>query len=173
MLDDGIAKAAAGLTTLEEVLRVAPRFDVPSAVLTPQEATPATVASPSPSEAAPVVDLRKSILILEDDVDMQQLLRLILDEAGYRTSVADDGVEALMELGRTRFDLILSDINMPFLDGLKLFELKNKKGIDTPVVFLTADSESEQQCLALGAADYIQKPLRKNVLLLRIERALQ
>ena len=53
-------------------------------------------------------------------------------------------------------------------------ELKNQKGITTPIVFLTADvtAAQEQKCLELGAVDYIQKPLKKEILLLRLKRAL-
>jgi two-component system capsular synthesis sensor histidine kinase RcsC len=89
-------------------------------------------------------------------------------------TLANDGIEALLYLGKQHFDLILSDINMPHLDGIKLLEAKNHKGITTPVIFLTADStaEQEQKCLELGAMDYIQKPLQKAILLLRIKRAL-
>lgn len=85
-----------------------------------------------------------------------------------------DGVEALMELGRRRLNLILSDLLMPNLGGFKLLELLNKKGISTPVVFLTAsdDVEDEIRGLALGAKDYSRKPVNQDLLLLRIRRAL-
>jgi CheY-like chemotaxis protein len=179
--EDGIAKAALGLTTLEEVWRVAPRLETkkvqvhlvsegarqstsPPAVA----AMPSVVASPVPPAGQP------HLLVLEDDVDTQALLQMYLAKEEYAVTLANDGIEALLQLGKQHFDLILSDINMPNLDGIKLLELKNQKGITTPVVFLTADStaEQEQKCLELGAIDYIQKPLKKAILLLRIKRAL-
>ena len=179
MMEDGIAKAAQGLTTLEEVVRVVPRDDAPTtkkdtAVQAPDASErrgfggTARVVSPEGAEKA-----RSSLLILEDDQDTQTLLKRILEKAGYETTTAGDGIEALLYLGKKDFDLILSDINMPNLDGIKLLELNNQKGIRIPVIFLTAQSgeASEQKCLELGAVDYIKKPIQKEILLMRVERA--
>ena len=131
-------------------------------------------AKPSaPDETGPVRDM-PLILIAEDEPVSQQIIRRILESRGYETVVVKDGVEALMELGRRRFNLILSDLLMPDLGGFKLLELLNKKGISTPVVFLTAsdDVEDEIRGLALGAKDYIRKPVNRDLLLLRVRRAL-
>jgi DNA-binding response OmpR family regulator len=78
-----------------------------------------------------------------------------------------------LHLGSKDFDLILSDITMPNLDGIKLLEMNKQKGITTPVIFLTAqtEAETEQKCLELGAVDYIKKPIQKDILLMRIKRA--
>jgi type IV pilus assembly protein PilB len=171
MMEDGIAKAAQGLTTLEEVTRVAPHDDAPATNVSAQRniGKPARAALPETSGSA-----KTSILILDDDQDTQTLLKRILEKSGYETTVASDGIEALLYLGKKDFDLILSDINMPNLDGLKLLELNNQKGITVPVIFLTAQSgeNCEQQCLELGAVDFIKKPFQKDILLLRVERAL-
>jgi DNA-binding response OmpR family regulator len=114
------------------------------------------------------------ILIAEDEPVSQQIVRRILESRGYETVVANDGVEALMHLGKRQFDLILSDLLMPDLGGFKLLELLNKKGISTPVMFLTAsdDVEDEIKGLALGAKDYIRKPVNRDLLLLRVRKAL-
>lgn len=118
---------------------------------------------------------KMSILIVEDDKDTQKLIAHLLGNQGYEVTIAGDGIEALLYLGKKDFDLILSDINMPNLDGLKLLEMKKQKGIETPVIFLTAstDEESELRGFELGAADYIKKPIQKEVLLLRIKKALK
>ena len=179
MMEDGIAKAAQGLTTLDDVVRVAPRDDapmhrgdaaVPATDMNERRGMrePARTASPEAAGNAKV-----SILILDDDQDTQTLLKRILEKAGYETTVAGDGIEALLYLGKKDFDLILSDINMPNLDGLKLLELNNQKGIAVPVIFLTAQSgeDCEQKCLELGAVDFIKKPFQKDILLMRVERA--
>lgn len=131
----------------------------------------ATDARPAP--AAPAPDRPKAILIVEDDVDMQALLKLHLENRGYEVTIAGDGVDALLVLGKQTFDLILSDLNMPNLDGFKLMEMMIQKGIRAPVIFLTAqtEEEAEQKCLALGAVDYIKKPFKKDILLMRVERA--
>lgn len=170
MMEDGIAKAAQGLTTLEEVVRVAPRDDASAPNVSAQKSIG------EPARAAPLetsVSAKTSILILDDDLDTQTLLKRILEKAGYETTVAGDGIEALLYLGKKDFDLILSDINMPNLDGIKLLEMNNQKGIAVPVIFLTAQSgeDCEQKCLELGAVDFIKKPFQKDILLMRVERA--
>ncbi|RME74311.1 MAG: response regulator, partial [Planctomycetota bacterium] len=73
---------------------------------------------------------KPSILVVEDDEDMIQFLKAILGSQGYQLTFAQDGVDALMTLALHDFDLILSDVVMPNLDGLKLLELKSKKGIN-------------------------------------------
>jgi CheY-like chemotaxis protein len=115
-----------------------------------------------------------SILVVEDDEDNQRLISKILTNQGYDVSVAGDGIDALMVLARKQFDLILSDINMPNLDGFKFLELINQKGIKAPLMFLTARAEEEDEVkgLELGALDYLKKPIKKESLLMRVKRAL-
>jgi type II secretory ATPase GspE/PulE/Tfp pilus assembly ATPase PilB-like protein/CheY-like chemotaxis protein len=178
LLDDGIAKAAEGLTTLMEILRVVPCFDAPKAgdPFAGQGLDRSTTASTTPraADTNPGIRPGTAILVIEDESDTQALLKLILEESGYNVTTAGDGIEALLALGKSRFDLILSDINMPNMDGIALLDAKVQKGIDTPIVFLSADASDrrEQQCLELGAVDYIRKPIKKDVLLLRLRRAL-
>ena len=78
-------------------------------------------------------------------------------------------------MSRRPFDLILSDIVMPLLDGFKLLEVVRDKRIEAPVVFITgrAGSASEATALQLGAADYITKPIDREVLLPRLANALR
>lgn len=113
----------------------------------------------------------KSILIVDDDEDSNKLIALLLKNQGYNTAIASDGIDALISLDKNHFDLILSDINMPHLDGLKLLEIMNQKGVNIPIIFLTGQDtmEVEKSALELGAVDYIKKPIRKETLLLRIK----
>ncbi|MFA5181777.1 MAG: type II/IV secretion system protein [Syntrophales bacterium] len=115
-----------------------------------------------------------AILVVEDDEDNQLLISRILTNQGYEVSVAGDGIDALMLLAKKQFDLILSDINMPNLDGFKFLELINQKGIKAPLMFLTARAEEEDEVkgLELGALDYLKKPIKKDTLLLRVKKAL-
>jgi CheY-like chemotaxis protein len=115
-----------------------------------------------------------TILIVEDEIVTQRLVRKFLEERGYEVIVAADGVEALMTLGKMNFDLILCDISMPNMDGFTLMEFLNQKEIFIPVVFITVreDVEDEIKGLALGAKDYIRKPVNRDLLLLRIRKAL-
>lgn len=124
--------------------------------------------------AGSVVLEKPSILVVEDDIDTRRLLERFLDRGGYDVTSSSDGIEALMTIGNKEFDLILSDITMPNLDGFKLLEMLNVKGIKTPVVFLTSRAESEdiRRGLNLGALDYITKPIKKELLLLRVNNLL-
>jgi type II secretory ATPase GspE/PulE/Tfp pilus assembly ATPase PilB-like protein/DNA-binding response OmpR family regulator len=116
-----------------------------------------------------------SILIVDDDEDTRKLIARLLENRGYTVSISQDGIDALLYLGKKHFDLILSDINMPNLDGFKLLEMMNQKGIKAPVIFLTSRSgaEDEKRGLELGAMDYISKPIQKEILLLRVKRVLE
>ncbi len=118
---------------------------------------------------------KPSILVVEDDKDMRALIALYLGKQGYETTLAEDGVEALLYLGRNRFDLILSDVNMPNFDGFKLLEMINQKGLSTPVLFLTGQSgdEYEVKGFELGAVDYLRKPIQKEVFLARVKKVLK
>jgi CheY-like chemotaxis protein len=115
-----------------------------------------------------------AILLVEDDKDNQALIRRYLEGRGYDVTVADDGIDALLELGRAKFDLILSDVNMPNLDGFKLLETMNQKKIATPIALLTAETDeaAEIKGFELGVADYLRKPIKKELFLLRIKKIL-
>jgi len=115
-----------------------------------------------------------TILVVEDEIVTQRLTRKILEGRGYEVVVAEDGVDALMALGKINFDLVLCDINMPNLGGFQLVEFLNAKKIFIPVIFITAqeDVEDEIKGLALGAKDYIRKPINRDLLLLRTRKAL-
>lgn len=115
------------------------------------------------------------ILLLEDDLVSSALMEGFLNEAGYEVVSVADGADALIEIGRRRFDLLVLDINVPTLDGLRLFEIMIQKGIDTPAIFITgvAGPEAEARSLEMGAADFLRKPIRKEVFLPRIRAILQ
>jgi len=102
------------------------------------------------------------------------VLEGMLREADYDVTTAKDGVEALRQLGHRRFDLIVSDIVMPALDGMRLLEIMKQRNIDTPIVFLTgvSGSDGEVAGLRLGAADYVRKPINRDVLLARVKNVL-
>jgi type IV pilus assembly protein PilB len=124
--------------------------------------------------AAPPGGQAKRILIVDDDPDILLLAGKVLSGAGYAVTAVKDGIEALLRLSAESFDLVVSDVDMPDLDGLRLLEILNQKGIKADVVFFTARSndESEKRGLALGALDYIRKPIKKEILLLRIKNIL-
>jgi type II secretory ATPase GspE/PulE/Tfp pilus assembly ATPase PilB-like protein/DNA-binding response OmpR family regulator len=116
-----------------------------------------------------------SILVVEDDHDSRRLVTRFLENNGYTVTPAEDGVSALLQLGKDTFDLIISDVNMPNLNGFKLLEMKGQKGIETPVIFLTSRSDPEDMSrgLKLGAVDYITKPTKKDILLAKVKTVLE
>jgi len=116
-------------------------------------------------------DAAKKILVVDDDPDILLLAEKVIAGAGYNVTTVKDGIEAVMRLSAEKFDLVLSDIDMPNLDGLRLLEILNQKNIKVDVVFFTARAadDSEERGLALGALDYIRKPVKKEILLLRLK----
>ena len=115
------------------------------------------------------------VLLVEDDMVSAALMEGFLNEAGYEVVAVGDGADALIEIGKRRFDLLLLDINVPTLNGLQFFEVMMQKGFDTPAVFVTgsAGAEVEARSLELGAADFLRKPIRRETLLPRIRAILQ
>lgn len=115
------------------------------------------------------------ILLVEDDLVSSALIEEFLADAGYAVVTVSDGADALLELGRRQFDLLILDINVPTLNGLKVFEIMLQKGIATPALFVTGipGAEVEAQSLEMGAAGFLRKPLRKETLLPRIRGILQ
>jgi two-component system chemotaxis response regulator CheY len=111
-----------------------------------------------------------NILIIEDSPTMRQLISFALKRLpGVRIVEATDGVDGLKKLSSEKFDLILTDINMPIMDGLKLVSLvRNDANYrDVPIVVITTEGakEDRERALALGANDYITKPIQANRIL--------
>lgn len=111
----------------------------------------------------------KNILIVEDEPDIQELLRAYLRDAGYRTAVAGDGVEALSLFAQQTFDLILLDLMLPKIDGFGVCELIRQQS-QVPILMLTALDGEEQQLrgFRLDIDDYVTKPFSMPVLLEKI-----
>lgn len=132
--------------------------------------------SPAPREVARVrTNGPVLILLVEDDLVSSALIEGFLTDAGYDVVTVEDGGAALMELGRTGFDLLILDINLPTLSGTRVFEIMTQKRIETPALFITGMSgtEVETQSLEMGAAGFLRKPILRDVLLQKIRGILQ
>jgi two-component system, chemotaxis family, chemotaxis protein CheY len=107
------------------------------------------------------------ILIIDDDESMRELLRLHLSSAGYDVEVAEDAIAAGYMVLKKPPDLIISDVDMPHLDGFQFIEaLRADKTLpEIPVIFLTSMEEGDQRGRSLGVAGYITKPVRADRLL--------
>ena len=110
------------------------------------------------------------ILVVEDEQDMNLLIQKVLKRSGYSVDVCFDGQEAEDYLAGTEYDVILLDVMLPKRDGYQLVADLRGKGVDTPVLFLTArDSIADRvKGLDLGADDYLVKPFDFDELLARI-----
>ena len=123
---------------------------------------------------------KERILIVDDDIDLLGLLDWNLNRLGYKTSVAIDGLEAMKKISEFKPDLLLLDLMLPEVDGLKLFRRSKRKNEDSalspfPVIILSALSRPIDRTLALsvGADDYITKPFDMMDLVLKIKRVLE
>ena len=130
-------------------------------------ARPERGALPGPETfALPAAGGKGHILLAEDNPTTQELLRILLDSAGYRLTVVDNGLSAIDSAMATRFDLILMDCQMPQLDGLETSRRLRRAGVETPIVALTAHArqEDEEHCLQAGMNDFLGKPFRQQEL---------
>ncbi len=118
---------------------------------------------------------QNSILLVEDDIITQKTIHQILKNEGYHVKIASDGIDALMNIAQGDFDLVISDIRMPNLNGLQLLEQMNQKKIQIPVILITGyhNHEYEKKSLKLGAVEYIKKPVRKELLLDKLKMILK
>jgi len=120
---------------------------------------------------------KPSILVVEDDTDIQQLVSYNLIKAGFNVTCADTGEEALQILSREAFDAMVLDLMLPGRDGYEVCRAvrsqENIKGL--PIVMLTAKSEEDDIVCGLecGADDYVTKPFSPRVLIARLEAALR
>ncbi len=114
------------------------------------------------------------VLIVDDEEKMRHLLCIMLARRGYVVESAGDGIEAMDMIRVTPFDMVITDIKMPRMDGLALLEKIKEKDIPCPVVFITAFAtvESAVEAMRQGAADYIVKPFEEDRILLTVERTL-
>jgi CheY-like chemotaxis protein len=108
-----------------------------------------------------------TILVVDDEASIRELLRLHLSSAGYQVLVAEDAISAGYMVLRSPPDLIISDINMPHMDGFEFIAaLKSDKTLPhIPVIFLTTMEEGDHRGKDLGAAGYLTKPVRSDRLL--------
>ena len=115
-----------------------------------------------------------SVLIVEDDKNIQELLLLYLEKEGYAVTLADDGGQGLAKFRTIHPDLVLLDVMMPVMDGWDVCKAIRAES-NTPVIMLTAKSELDDKVhgLKAGADDYVTKPFEMKELLARIEAVLR
>ncbi len=115
----------------------------------------------------------KKVLIVDDEPDTLELVKLVLESGGFETMLAANGMEALAQLDRTKPDLVLLDIMMPDMDGWDVFRRIKEKNSKIPIAILTAKAQNIDKLLGLHvlkADDYITKPFGKNELIGKVRK---
>ena len=116
-----------------------------------------------------------SILLVEDEENLQEALKLNLELENYEVTGVYDGVEALQAVQQEHFDLIILDVMLPELDGISVCENIRLQNNDIPILILSAKNSSADRVLGLkkGADDYLTKPFNLEELLLRVSKLVQ
>ncbi len=117
---------------------------------------------------------QQRVLVVDDESNMRRVLEIMLDKMGHETRAASDGQEALALTQHESFDLILTDLRMPKMDGVALLNALRGQGMEVPVIILTAYGTVEGAVAAIkqGAYDYILRPFDVEAVERIITRAL-
>jgi two-component system chemotaxis response regulator CheY len=120
----------------------------------------------------------KNVLIVEDSKAIRSMIRVAIEEVGGFFAVeAANGFEALKTLPTRRFDLIITDINMPDINGLELigFVKSNPAYRDIPLIIVSTEKtdEDKKRGIALGAFGYVEKPFKKEDLTAMVKKAIE
>jgi DNA-binding NtrC family response regulator len=116
------------------------------------------------------------ILAVDDELDMLALLKMIIEGySGHQVTATNNPLEAAEFLDKEKFDLVITDLKMPGMDGMELLAAARKKDEDALIIVITAygSLESAEEAMAKGAYDFITKPFRKEQILLAIDKAMR
>jgi len=118
---------------------------------------------------------KHSILLVEDEENLHEALKLNLELEGYEVTSAYNGAAALKAVESEYFDLIIMDVMLPEVDGINVTETIRLKHIDVPILILSAKSTSADRVLGLkkGADDYLTKPFNLEELILRVQKLIE
>ncbi len=113
-----------------------------------------------------------NILVADDELMMRKLVEKILSRDGFQVALAGDGREALSMLAEKKFDIVISDIKMPEMNGFELLQAIKRDYPATAVIMMTAygDTYSVKDALLLGADEYVTKPFQSQEIALMVER---
>src|SRR5213592_993755 len=118
---------------------------------------------------------KASILLVEDEENLHEALKLNLELEGYEVSSAYDGAAALKAIQSEYFDLLILDVMLPEIDGINITETVRLQNIEVPILILSAKNTSADRVLGLkkGADDYLTKPFNLEELLLRVRKLIE
>jgi CheY-like chemotaxis protein len=151
------------------------RFDfIVDLKVMPNLATSMTTVKEIPASRSISESANANILIVEDNPTNQLVLKGILKKLGHHTNVAENGIQALEILANAEFDLILMDCQMPEMDGFEATRAirSGNRLKDIPIIAVTANvmEGDEQRCLDVGMNDYMKKPIKKELLIKKIDQ---
>ena len=115
----------------------------------------------------------KKVLVVDDEPDTLELVKLVLESGGFEAILANNGKEALAQIATIRPDLVLLDIMMPDMDGWDVFRKMKERDPGIPIAILTAKAQNIDKLLGLHvlkADDYITKPFGKNELISKVKK---
>ena len=116
------------------------------------------------------------ILVVDDEPNMLRLLKTILmDKTGYEVFTTNNPLEVSKLLQEASFDMVVTDLKMPLVDGMDLIDIVKKVDAKLPIIIITAygTTETAEEAVQKGAYDFITKPFRKETILITIKRALE
>jgi ATP-dependent Lon protease len=119
--------------------------------------------------------MKKKILVVDDDFNFRSLMVHVLKDEGYSVSMAEDGIAALRALEREGFDILITDINMPNMDGIELFNNVKNLYPQIPVIFVSGFNYNnlDEKLLREGASYFLKKPFNLNLLKHTIKHILE
>jgi CheY-like chemotaxis protein len=169
LMEDGIAKAAQGLTTLEELLRAVAK-DEGTTIRPDRRGASAAGASPEISL------IGKRVLVVEDSPTISTVIKYFLELEGFEVLVAENGLLGLEAAKREHPHVIVSDVKMPGMDGMEMVKAlrADPETREAAIMLLTSEAsvESEAEGLAAGADDYVLKPVEPRRLAARVRAVL-
>ncbi len=114
----------------------------------------------------------KKILVVDDEENMRHVLKLILEKEGYKVTSAVNGKDALLKTDEDEFDIILSDIRMPDMDGIELLNALKEKVVASTIIMMSAYGtvDTAIEAMKLGAYDYISKPFKGDEIILTLRK---
>jgi len=120
------------------------------------------------------VQFEGRVLVAEDTLTNQMLIKLLLQKIGFDVTVVNDGEEAVKKARKHKFDFIFMDIHMPKMNGYEATRALRKEGVATPVIALTANAMKgdDRKCFAAGCNDYLTKPIDRKWLLCVLQKYL-
>lgn len=120
--------------------------------------------------------MTEKILVIDDEVDMLMMLRMLIEEnTDHRVETTNNPSEGLKRLTSESFDLVITDLKMPGIDGMELFAEIRKSVPHLPVILITAYGSQEvaDEAIREGISDFITKPFKKDRILFSIQRSLE